>query len=304
MMLLLEGPDGAGKGVLAERLCARFGAEYVHVSSPKPGDDVFEHHFAPIRGLKSPAVVDRLHVSDDAYGHVLRGGPGLTDQEFGFIDGFLSERSTVMILCQPALATVLSNVRKAAGKENHEPETAEAVWREFRTRRFRTKLPFLTYNYQTDYSADKLINRLEIWADGGCLIKLCSSCRDRFTFGGKAGRPYCRVCAAVYTARIRAQCKMPAGKDTAKRSVQQRWAMLRGRYGIGEVEYMALIEKQAGACAICRDTNVVLCVDHDHSTSIVRGLLCGSCNRGIGLIGGKPDTLKSAIKYLEGGPSC
>ncbi len=38
-------------------------------------------------------------------------------------------------------------------------------------------------------------------------------------------------------------------------------------------------------------------VDHCHSTGKIRGLLCNSCNRGLGLLG--EDNLRKAILYLN-----
>lgn len=45
--------------------------------------------------------------------------------------------------------------------------------------------------------------------------------------------------------------------------------------------------------------NKVLCVDHNHKTGEIRGLLCGLCNSGIGHFKDKIKLLKKAIKYLE-----
>lgn len=42
-------------------------------------------------------------------------------------------------------------------------------------------------------------------------------------------------------------------------------------------------------------------VDHDHTTGQFRGILCNTCNRGIGLLGDDVDNLKRAITYLQGG---
>lgn len=42
-------------------------------------------------------------------------------------------------------------------------------------------------------------------------------------------------------------------------------------------------------------------IDHDHRTGKFRGLLCGLCNRAIGMLGDDPKVLASAIEYLRQG---
>lgn len=75
-------------------------------------------------------------------------------------------------------------------------------------------------------------------------------------------------------------------------------------YGITTAEYEALLKSQNGVCAICK-RNVPhkgdsMCVDHDHSTGAVRGILCSNCNRAIGLLEDNVAFLQSAINYLGG----
>lgn len=58
-----------------------------------------------------------------------------------------------------------------------------------------------------------------------------------------------------------------------------RWTRILRVYGITKRDYEAL---DFGYCAIClRKWNgtVVPCIDHDHKTGMVRGLLCRYCNR-------------------------
>ena len=57
--------------------------------------------------------------------------------------------------------------------------------------------------------------------------------------------------------------------------------------------------KQQAQCAVCgkvfSDDD---CIDHDHSTNQLRGLLCNSCNVGIGMLKDSPELCLKASKYL------
>lgn len=50
-------------------------------------------------------------------------------------------------------------------------------------------------------------------------------------------------------------------------------------------------------CQICGSTEK-LCIDHCHSSSKVRGLLCSKCNLGLGMFRDNIEYLAEAIKYL------
>lgn len=71
-------------------------------------------------------------------------------------------------------------------------------------------------------------------------------------------------------------------------------------YGITKVEYDVMAAAQGGQCAICGDTfNETACVDHDHKTGKVRGLLCNPCNIGLGGFKDDPVRLAAAVRYLQ-----
>ena len=78
---------------------------------------------------------------------------------------------------------------------------------------------------------------------------------------------------------------------------------LKAAYGISLEEYHQMLVKQDHRCKICltheKDVKRVLCVDHDHDTGKVRGLLCDTCNRSLGLLKDSIETLTRAVKYLK-----
>jgi Recombination endonuclease VII len=69
-------------------------------------------------------------------------------------------------------------------------------------------------------------------------------------------------------------------------------------YGITDPEYQNLLKTQEGKCAVCQTPMASPHIDHCHKTKKVRGLLCQSCNHGIGFLKDNIAILKSAIKYL------
>lgn len=67
------------------------------------------------------------------------------------------------------------------------------------------------------------------------------------------------------------------------------------RYGLGFEELAAM---DAGKCESC-DSVDDLHVDHCHDTYQVRGLLCGNCNKALGLLKDDPRILVRLAAYLE-----
>lgn len=76
--------------------------------------------------------------------------------------------------------------------------------------------------------------------------------------------------------------------------------MLRG-FGITVDEFEAMLIAQGGRCAICArpmDHQKEPMIDHCHATQRVRGLLCISCNFGLGRFRDNPEFLRNAVRYL------
>ena len=58
----------------------------------------------------------------------------------------------------------------------------------------------------------------------------------------------------------------------------------KSNYGLREEEFQDMLDAQTGLCAICHKSMKPVCVDHDHDSGKIRGLLCISCNMSFGII--------------------
>lgn len=110
----------------------------------------------------------------------------------------------------------------------------------------------------------------------------------------KDGRQaWCRECFAAHR-------RLEKMRDTDK----YRAIHLLSNFGITPDEYNAMYQAQDGVCAICQQPETTagktfLAVDHDHKTGVIRGLLCGNCNKGLGYLRDDSALLARAINYLD-----
>ena len=93
-------------------------------------------------------------------------------------------------------------------------------------------------------------------------------------------------------------------KDPRVREMQRGYNDKRqlAKYNITRGEYDATVAAQGARCALCGGDDPKSRgrwhVDHDHVTGKVRGLLCGSCNRGIGYLRDDPELLAMAAQWV------
>jgi hypothetical protein len=76
---------------------------------------------------------------------------------------------------------------------------------------------------------------------------------------------------------------------------------LKRKFGLTPDEYAEKLEWQHGVCLICRQPPAegqFLDIDHDHTTGRPRGLLCRTCNQGLGQFREDPFLLAAAAGYL------
>jgi len=77
---------------------------------------------------------------------------------------------------------------------------------------------------------------------------------------------------------------------------------LKKKYGITVEEFEQMLKNQDYKCDICKlpsdSFKEWLVVDHNHTTGKVRGLLCKSCNFGLGNFKDSTFNLQNALNYL------
>ena len=101
------------------------------------------------------------------------------------------------------------------------------------------------------------------------------------------------------------ECKECTVKRTVEynkvNSTSVRSQYLKRNYGMTFEEFDAMLSDQDSCCAICKSTKPLykyFNVDHCHITGEVRGLLCHSCNKALGLFKDNINNLRHAIDYL------
>jgi len=137
------------------------------------------------------------------------------------------------------------------------------------------------------------------------LTKTCSSCKEvkelsffgvlRSSNDGLNHR--CKSC--MKQANIVWSSKNPERTKNLKRK-----SWLKRNYGITLEFYDYLVDLQGDTCGICGKNEKganrgYWCVDHDHRTGTVRGLLCAPCNKALGQIGDTEESLEKALTYLR-----
>lgn len=155
-------------------------------------------------------------------------------------------------------------------------------------------------------------------------VRVCSSCglllkAELFSVRRDSGklRSDCKECVRAYRKREydkdpqkfveRARAYRRRNPERAREA--DRRHHFKTTYGISLEDFDSMLAAQGGVCAICgtdspRGPGRRFCVDHDHKTGEVRGILCMPCNTALGGFGDDPSKLQSAINYLEGVSKC
>jgi hypothetical protein len=92
-----------------------------------------------------------------------------------------------------------------------------------------------------------------------------------------------------------------ANNARPERKRKQRDLYYRRTFGVSAARFDEILASQGGGCAICGvtpDRAASLHLDHCHERNLIRGILCVSCNQGLGQFRDDPGLLARAAAYL------
>lgn len=119
-IIILEGPDGAGKTTIAGKLKKRDPtAKYVHTGPPTRSNENLLVTYAQVLYdalcRKENTIIDRLHIGESIYGPIYRGRDLLGQEGQAVLRGIITQYGIIEVLCMPPLGTAKQNFKK-----NHE----------------------------------------------------------------------------------------------------------------------------------------------------------------------------------------
>lgn len=166
--------------------------------------------------------------------------------------------------------------------------------------------------HRCGHCADEFMVRRSV-RDNGQSLWLCDTCFELVK--------HCRDCDRILPLD---QFNLSRDKRNGRacwcrECVSKRWAIVDGqtrshakrrKRGLSHDEYEQMKMAQDNRCAICGSPETdrrrahdeqprELAIDHDHATGLVRALLCGRCNKAIGLMLDDSARLRAAADYLE-----
>lgn len=138
-------------------------------------------------------------------------------------------------------------------------------------------------------------------------MKQCPKClqnKEWSEFSKEKNRPdghswQCKACNSEYR-KTPERVAVRRKRDCSEAGKRSSWfRQIKYKYGLNKEQYLTLISKTPN-CEICNELfKGNPHIDHCHTTGKIRGLLCGNCNRAIGMLKEDKKILLSAIQYLD-----
>ena len=103
MIVVLEGPDGAGKSTLAEYFKAK-DWQIVHNDKPQPGEDLFarfNEQLIEAVGSNKSTVFDRFYLSEPIYSEVMERECRLSQEDYNLFNTLITLHKVKVIILLP-----------------------------------------------------------------------------------------------------------------------------------------------------------------------------------------------------------
>ena len=124
-------------------------------------------------------------------------------------------------------------------------------------------------------------------------------CKNGHLYTQSNGRNVCWICKEA-----KSQLWLKNHPEAVKH--YRRKGFLKNKFGLSHEQYQAILVKQDGKCAICREplpereeNGYFPPVDHDHITGRIRGIAHTRCNQGIGMFKDNSTALRRAADHVE-----
>lgn len=125
MIVILEGPDGAGKTYLANELQNAFSLAYHHEGPPPEDVSALQYYGDILESMRGKdVVIDRFALGERVYGPVLRGKDGLGEDGWRVFQRLAAAVGAIQIVCLPP------------------PEVCWSYWREGQNELFDDEIQF------------------------------------------------------------------------------------------------------------------------------------------------------------------
>lgn len=143
----------------------------------------------------------------------------------------------------------------------------------------------------------------------GGVRKQCKKCRREYRKKAHEADPsIIRNQKNKWADNNRDKLNANARKNRAENRRRYKGYGLKKDFGITIEEYEVMFYDQSGLCKLCKNPEKTkhqsghikeLAIDHDHTTHVIRGLLCWVCNTGIGKLQDDPILLRQAADYIQ-----
>jgi len=154
--VIIEGLDKTGKSTLARFLSEKTGMPIKKFSAPSANEDPSVGYTEFVVTAQS-CIVDRMHLSEMAYGPVMRGETTVDENVQRVIEGLLAKRGSVGIYCE-ANAAVLRERFIVDKEEFLSPDQITSVQHNFEEALKTSKMEWIRYTVGDDM--EKIYDRI------------------------------------------------------------------------------------------------------------------------------------------------